>query len=292
MKPNMKSLVILLMSFALSAPMLSAWGRLGHATIAHIAEKHLTPAAEKALDEYLDALPISAIASDADIYRGTWTMDLGFVPTNPDEARVPWLKSFDFSTPMNIAPYSHMITVDGDFKCYRTDDLNGEYINNIALYVDRLAEELKKNAAGMDPHERYKAIALIVHFVGDMHCPVHIVYRPANALKGKFKVWWNGEQQSLHGIWDNLIFKAYGNWSFGDMALMADTADEEEIACIVAGDIYDYAGDSAKECWPVVNSCSEGDVMPQTYAFDVRPLVLSQLRKAGYRLAAVLNEIF
>ena len=292
MKIRILLYVLLIFVSGLQSPLLSAWGRLGHAAVAQVAENHLSKKARKVLDKYLEGQSIVAIASDADTYRGQWTMDMGFLPSNPDEARVPWLKTFDFSTPGNIAPYSHMITVDSSFKSFKTDNLEGEYINNIAYYVDRLASALKDDAAGMDPYERFKAIALIVHFIGDMHCPAHIVYRPDNALKGKFKVWWSGEQQSLHGIWDKGLFNACGLWSFCDVTLLADTCDKREISDIVKGNVYDYAGDSAAACWSVVSSCAPGDTLPQSYATDMRPLLFSQIRNAGYRLASVLNEIF
>lgn len=288
----MRRFLIILLVIIMHCPMLSAWGRLGHATVAKVAQDHLSVEAEKALAGYLDGLTLAALASDADTYRGEWTRDMGFVPSNIDEARPPWLKSFDFSTPLNIAPYSHMITVDKEFRCYRTDNLDGEYINNIAYYVDILAKELKAHASEMDSFERYKAIALIVHFVGDMHCPVHIVYRPDNALKGKYKLWWNGEELSLHGVWDNAIFRNLGYWSYSDMALLVDTASEKQIQLIVDGDIYDYASDSAECCWPAISACHAGITLPATYATDMRPLLFSQLRNAGYRLAEILNDIF
>ena len=66
----------------------AGWGQIGHSTIAQVAQDHLTPEAERALDKYLDGLKLAIIASDADEYRSQWTVDLGFVPTNPDDARV------------------------------------------------------------------------------------------------------------------------------------------------------------------------------------------------------------
>ena len=110
----------------------SAWGQVGHSTIAQVAQNHLTPKAKEALHRYLDGLPLAIIASDADVYRAFWTVDLGFIPTNPDDARVTWLTDFDFSTPLNISPWTHSITVDMEFNCYPTDNLNGAYINNAA----------------------------------------------------------------------------------------------------------------------------------------------------------------
>lgn len=58
------------------------------------------------------------------------------------------------------------------------------------------------------------------------------------------------------------------------------------------GNIYDYAGNSARDCWPVVNAYEDGDTLPRSYATDIRPVLFSQLRNGGYRLAAIFNEIF
>ena len=270
----------------------SAWGQVGHSTVAQVAQNNLTPKAQEALSRYLDGLPLAIIASDADVYRAFWTVDLGFIPTNPDDARVKWLTDFDFSTPENISPWTHSITVDMDFNCYPTDNLDGAYINNAAYYIDKLAAELKQNAENMDPFERYKAIAIIVHLMGDMHCPMHIVYLPDNVNKGHYFVYWKNKQQKMHVIWDGRIFDDYYNWSFLDMAYLVDTATPEQVAEITKGTVYDYASSSARDSWPVVSQYVEGDPLPKSYATDVRPVLFSQLRNGGYRLAAIFNEAF
>lgn len=269
-----------------------AWGQKGHSTIAEVAQNHLTPKAAKALDKYLGGLKLAIIASDADVYRSQWTVDLGFVPTNPEAARVPWLKDFDFTTPLNIAPWTHSITVDMDFNCYPTENLDGAYINNAAYCVDKLATQLKNNAEHMDPYERYKAIAIIVHLMGDMHCPMHIVYYPDNQVKGHYYVDYKGKQKDMHVFWDGTLWDAYYDWSFRDLAYLVDTASSKEIAEITDGDVYDYASCSARDSWPAVSAYSEGDILPKSYATDMRPLLFSQLRNGGYRLAAIFNEIF
>ena len=289
--------ILLMMTAAAAAFMINVfpsagWGQIGHSTIAQVAQNHLTPQAQQALDEYLDGLKLAIIASDADIYRSQWTVDLGFIPTNPDDARVKWLKEFDFTTPLNISPWSHSITVDMDFNCYPTDNLDGAYINNAAYYVDKLAAQLKDNAENMDPYERYKAIAVIVHLVGDMHCPMHIVYLPDNVVKGHYFVTWKDKKRDMHVIWDGTLWDSYYDWSFRDMAYLVDTASAEEIAEITAGTVYDYAERSARDSWPAVSAYSEGDVLPRSYATDMRPLLFAQLRNGGYRLAAIFNEIF
>lgn len=45
----------------------AGWGQIGHSTIAQVAQDHLTPKAERALDKYLDGLKLAIIASDADV---------------------------------------------------------------------------------------------------------------------------------------------------------------------------------------------------------------------------------
>ena len=270
----------------------SAWGHKGHSTIGQVAQAHLTPEAKQALHKYLDGVALPGIAVDADVYRSQWTVDLGFIPTNPDDARVTWLTDFDFSTPLNISPWTHSITVDMNFNCYPTDNLDGAYINNAAYYIDRLSAELKSNAENMDPFERYKAIAIIVHLMGDMHCPMHIVYHPDNVTKGHYYVYWKGKKQKMHVIWDGRIFDDYYDWGFLELAYLVDTATPEQIAEITKGSVYDYASSSARDSWPVVSAYVDGDPLPKSYATDMRQILFSQLRNGGYRLAAIFNEIF
>lgn len=287
----MKRLIIVglaLLGIGLNA---SAWGDLGHATIAEVAQRHLTPKAAKVLDEYLDGMKLASIASDADKYRSYWVMDLGFVPTNPDDARVSFLKEFDFTTPLNISPWSHSITVDKDLNPYPTDNLDGAYINNDCYYVKILAEKLRNEAATMDPAERRKAIALIVHFIGDMHCPVHIVYLPDNTDKGHFDVTFGGRKTNYHSFWDGPVMNGLPG-GFQEMAYLVDTKSKREIREITKGDVYDWAKDSATQSLQAYELVKPGDVIPSTFPYDVRPLLYSQLRNAGYRLAAQLNEIF
>ena len=290
MKKTLTAIALLVLACLFSQEAKS-WGNLGHATVAKIAQDHLTPKARKALMKYL-GVPLPAIASDADVFRAVWTMDLGFVPTNPDDARVAFLKNFDFTTPLNISPWSHSITVDENFKCFPTDNLDGAYINNDAYYVSMLSKQLHDHAGKMDPYERYKAIALIVHFLGDMHCPMHVVYLPANTVKGHINVTYKGKQISLHAFWDGSVFETNLPKSFGDLAYLADNASAKEIREITEGTVFDWAGKTAEKCWPLNNTWKDGDTLPATYATEMRPVLLEQLRDAGYRLAKVLNETF
>ena len=287
----MKRITSIILLSALFAPASFGWGRVGHATVAQIAEDHLKPKVRRTLDAYLGK-SITEIASDADKYRSVWTLDLGFVPSNPDDARVKWLKGFDFSSPLNVSPWSHSITVDENFHSYATDNLDGAYINNDAYYVDMLAARLKKNAKNMTKEEVYRSVALIVHFLGDMHCPMHIVYLPSSVpVKGAVKVNYKDKPTTLHKIWDGAIFSGYPK-DCKEMAKLADTATRKEIRQTTRGNVYEWAGYVSYYCWPLHNEFKDGDFLPDNYASEREDYLLTELRNGGYRLAAVLNWIF
>ena len=121
---------------------------------------------------------------------------------------------------------------------------------------------------------------------------MHIVYNPVNTIKGHADVIWKGKETSLHSMWDGKLFTAYYDWGFVDMAKLVDTATKKQIKEITKGDIYDYASDSARNSWPAVCAYGAGDTLPASYVTDMRPVLFSQLRNGGYRLAAIFNEIF
>ena len=96
----------------------------------------------------------------------------------------------------------------------------------------------------------------------------------------------------MHVIWDGRIFDDYYNWGFMEMAYLVDSATPEQIAEVTKGTVYDYASSSARDSWPVVSAYVDGDPLPKSYATDIRPVLFSQLRNGGYRLAAIFNEAF
>lgn len=265
----------------------SAWNDMGHATVAAIAEKHLSRSASRAVKEYLGDKSMVLSASDADYCRAIWTLDLGFVPSNPEASQPAWIIELDRTLPKNIAVYAHMFTVDQDFNPYPDSNLNGKYIQNAVWEIAILADKLKKNAKNMDPVERQRDLLLLIHLVGDIHCPSHITYKPFTGQPGTITV--AGRKGTFHHYWD--ASPEWGSWSFSDLAGELDNASVKEMKEISAGSPYDWGKDSAKSCYEV-NQVKTGDSFHKSKVVEFRALSFSQLRKAGYRLAAILNDIF
>lgn len=267
-----------------------AWAALGHAVVAKIAEDHLTPQAKAACQECLDGLSIVAVASDADIYRGRWPLKLDFMPTNdPQKLRPKYVKDFDRDLPLNYVHYGHIYSVDEDCRPFRTNNFDGYYRTNACLDVANLAEDLKAWKT-MDSEMRKRAVALIVHLVGDIHCPDHIKYVD-DPSTGNFEIKFKDKKIKRHAMWDSDLLASIIPWSYSDAASLIDTADEAYVTEISAGDVYDWGYDSAI-CCKIAHEVKAGADVPRAYAADMRELAFSQLRNAGYRLAALLHSIF
>ena len=270
-----KLIPILLVAVLCSAQAAHGWGRVGHAAVAYMAEQHLTKKAKAQLNEYLGGKSIVYYASWLDDYKPQMLVDLGYDPADGDR--------------MHQLP--HTFSVDGDGDVVRGNRWpDGKYLANCLYYIEESAAILKEDARQLDDSTRLARIQLIVHCIGDMHCPGHIRY-PGNTTIGYYNVSYFGTERRYHDIWDTDIVHRPHPWSFSDLAWMLDRYTKQEQAAIVAGDVYDWG----RECADVslcIYDVQEGDRLDNEFIKRYRPLAESQLAKAGYRLAAVLNDIF
>lgn len=252
-----------------------AWSRLGHATVAKIAETHLTKKAKKTITKYLDGRSIVKYASFADDYKNELVIDYGFEPNNTER----------------IGVYPHTFEVDSNFKPFRGINDNGRYVKNCLNFIEKYTEELK-HRENLTNEEIKVRIALLVHFIGDMHCPEHIRYNPEDMTIGYYKVKFDGKDIRYHTLWDNEIIALRDNFGFGDLAALLDTYTKKQQQEIIKGDVYEWAEQNAHIAYPV-HQIKEGEVLNKLpYLNKYTPLAEEQILKAGYRLAKVLNEIF
>ena len=272
----MKKFASLLFALALSCTVAFGWGRQGHATVAKIAEKYLTETTKKALSEYLHGNSIVAYASYADEYKEALPVDYGFVGDDG----------------LQVRAYPHTFEVNMDFKPFPTCNDNGRYVKNCLYFIDKYAEDLRENAKDMDDSTRFVEIVMIVHWLGDMHCPEHIRYNPEDMTIGGYQIVYQGESLKYHTFWDKQCIVDHYPWSFSDLAYIFDNASDSERAEICAGDVWDWGEDSARNSYPI-HAIKPGEKLKGAWIRDVcHPLVEKQLRNAGYRLAHQLNMIF
>ena len=165
-----------------------------------------------------------------------------------------------------------------------------KYLANCLYYIEESADMLKNRIRELDDSTRLARIQLIVHCVGDMHCPAHIRY-PGNTTIGYYKVDYFGREMRYHTIWDSEIVQRPHPWSFTDLAWLLDRYTEAEQAEITSGTVYDWGRESAaaSKC---IYDVQPGESIANDFIKKYKPLAESQIAKAGYRLAAVLNDVF
>src|SRR5258706_13260034 len=159
-----------------------AWGVEGHRIIAAIAADELTPAAKSQIEQLLDGGDAFAAMMDA----STWA----------DEIRSarPQTASWHFvDIPVGSTGYDYVR------DCIRQ--------NCVVSQIDRVERALADKrvlASG-----RAEALRFLIHFVGDVHQPLHAA---DNRDKGgnATRVVLEGRRTNLHAVWDVDMVRALG----------------------------------------------------------------------------------
>lgn len=270
-----RKLIVVLTLLLVAETCSFGWGRTGHATVARIAENHLTKRTKRALSVILKGEPISGYASYADDHKNELTIDVGFDPANGGK---------------RVMAQPHTFEADMHFEPFRGINDKGRYVKNCIHFILQYSEDLK-HWKTLDDSSRFTELVLLVHFLGDMHCPEHIRYNPEDMTIGYYDIQFQGEVMQYHKYWDSVMMETKYPWSFSDLAYLLDSCSAREQARIVEGDAYDWGKDSAMSCY-AAHQIREGMIISQELFYSQLSLMKSQLRKAGYRLAHQLNLVF
>jgi hypothetical protein len=289
-----------------------AWGCKGHQTVALIAEKHLTPEARQWVLKLLSENPIDPKLSR---YCGGASRDLmADASTWADDVRGerkngPW-HYIDIPRGSKRGPLEPF--------CGQEGCVTRAISEQLAILKDPKADAVK----------RAEALRYIIHFVGDLHQPLHTV---TNADEGgncvPVKYFRRGPHEhnhsfspNLHSIWDTAILERDAEGA--DPAEYAETLDAQFAADIEgwqkAGihvdewvwEGYDFAenvvyGDLtpkvAIEPNVVVHSCSDDNNLGErllhqnitageAYQEKAASVTEKRIAEGGVRLAMILNE--
>ena len=169
-----------------------------------------------------------------------------------------------------------------------------------ACVVDRIAafQAELQSLPPTDP-ERVVALKFVLHFVGDVHQPLHAADH--NDQGGnKVLVLYAGRTvgTAMHGFWDTEVVKRLGH----DPAVVANTLDQKfagQCSGWMAGGPADWAQESSdwratrrtsldSRCWTA--TASRPSSLSSQYQAQALAVAGEQLAKAGCRLAMVLNQ--
>ena len=266
MKFNKLAILALLLFFASDA---FGWGRLGHCTVAEIAERHLTPKAKANIERYTGGTPLSKYAVFMDEVAKTPPYD---------QALRGWHASI------------------ADANCKSTVAVRSEHRKSRdgVTAMEQFAKELR-NRDNLSDSTVLCAIKCIIHIVGDFHCPAHVRYTDCNN-SGNEKVTFYGKPKTkYHKIWDSGVISHGRKLKAGDhvkYANMLDTYSKKEIKAVQKGWAKEWFEDAARTVRPTIRTVKSGDTLDEEWVQSQLPMGEELLQKAGYRLAKALNTIF
>lgn len=249
-----------------------AWGPDGHRIVADIAEARLTPKAKAAIVELLgggEDTSLASVANWADSVR------------KEREETAPW----------------HYVDIPYEMSGF-DPERDGKNGNNVIAKIEEFANVLNDRTAPRQ--QRIEALKFLVHFVGDIHQPMHCVERNGDK-GGNFRlVFFPGKREAvnLHRIWDSDILKlAMGEQDDEKFAAALNekiTKDQENAwsrgAPIAwANEGHDLA---VKVAYANVPADAPPPKITDEYLGAAEPVVEAQLSKAGVRLGNLLNRIF
>ena len=243
------------------------WGANGHRIVGQIAENHLSEKAAVAVADLIGPEGLAQVSTWADEIR-----------SDPN-----W---------RHAAPW-HYITVEDDETYGKLPETpkNEDGIENIVdalLYFESVlrspeAEHLKKA----------EALKFLVHFVGDIHQPLH-VGRSDDRGGNSIEVSWFWQPSNLHRVWDSGIIEQQ-NLSFSEYVRFIDHAKDQQIAEWQKATYLDWVHESFELRSTVYDfGQQEGDEIKLSYGyvFKANPIVKQRLGQSGVRLAGVLNAVF
>ncbi len=256
------------------------WGQEGHSIIAEIAQRKLSPNAAAAIETLLGKGHSLASIS-------TWPDDVRSArPTtsNWHFADIP-IESGDYKPGRDCAP----------------DPAKGDCI---VAELERLKTELRCGTQ----QQRSEALMFAVHFVGDIHQPLHTVNEEGGGNGITVHMTVHGLtctkdcdlETNFHRAWDSdLIHRIVFSWGTYVERLETGwlkTAEARKIG-IDGGRPADWVVEthrSAQKVWHLLppSDADKPRLMDDSYFNQILPVMDRQLGVAGLRLARFLNEVF
>jgi len=265
----------LLALVALLPTPLFAWGAKGHAVVAEIAERGLSPNVAQQVRELTFAAPLRDIASLPDDWRAQETRG----------ERQGNTGALHYSNIPNDLP-----TFDRARDCKEEMCVVAGIEKYLAVLKDRTQPKEK----------RREALIFVVHFIGDVHQPLHaaggqVPNEQTGALEpdlggNRVKVRYLGVETNLHSAWDSMLIE-WGPATVDEYAtrLLEYELRGRPIAELQQGGPTDWINESH---YAAVNSSYKigNGSLGSDYVQHNVGIVYERLLRGGLRLRRVLEE--
>ena len=243
-----------------------AWGWEGHRIVAEIAEQYLKPETARQVRELLAMENATTLAEVS-----TWADDIR--AQRRETGRWHYVD----------IPIHPPVGTPGGYDAAR-DCAKGDCV---VAKIDEFAAVLRDKAA--PPHNRLEALKFVVHFVADVHQPLHAADDGDRGGNDTHLIFL-GQHTTLHALWDSGLLAAGGVGDPRAYALkLAQSIKPGDATRWRDGTAAEWATESHEVAKLVYGESHEARALQVFYEREFLPAVNVQLEKAGLRLAAVLN---
>jgi hypothetical protein len=265
----------LLALVALLPTPLFAWGAKGHSIVAEIAERGLSPNVAQQVRDLTFAAPLRNTASLPDDWRGQETR--GERQGNTGAL--------------------HYSNIPIDARAFdRARDCKDDQC--VVAAIEKYTAVLRNRTQPKD--KRTEALIFIVHFVGDVHQPLHAIgglvkNEQTGAMEpdlggNKVKVRYLGVETNLHSTWDSMLIE-WGPPTVEDYAtrLLEYELRGRPIAELQTGTPTDWINESKYAAAQSAYAIGNGN-LGSDYAQHNIGIVYERLLRGGLRLRKLLED--
>lgn len=235
------------------------WGATGHRVVGELAAQRISKRTAKKIKTLLDGVSLAQASTFADEIKS----DERYRDYNP------W----------------HYANVKVD-ETYAESKKNTE--GDIVRAITQCIAVLKNPT--IERSEKQFHLKLLIHFVGDIHQPMHFA-KPSDKGGNLVKVKWFGRNSNLHRVWDSNMIDDYG-MSYTEITANLPKLRVSELKTISKAPLTTWINESVDLAKHVYTTLPENTNLGYRYRYDHFNSVRMQLLKGGVRLAAILDEIF
>ncbi|HUC83060.1 MAG TPA: S1/P1 nuclease [Flavisolibacter sp.] len=241
-----------------------AWGVLGHRIVGQIADSYLTAKAKAEIKKILGNESVAMSSNWADFIKS--------------DTSYRYLNSW------------HYVNLDKGMNEEQLHQfLHADTATDVYTKMKFLVAELKKKNQSLDKKQMY--LRLLIHFVGDIHQPMHTA-RKEDLGGNRVRVSWFNTPTNLHAVWDESLVN-FQQLSYTEYAQAINFTTLKQRKAWQKQPMSDWVIESYKIAETLYADIKEDNQrLGYEYNFKYVATVNDQLLKGGVRLAGVLNDIF
>lgn len=262
MRPSGKVLLLSFFLFYIPAQSM-AWGLLGHRIVGEVADCYIKGKTRKEVKKILGGESIAMASNWADFIKSDSTFN--------------YLSNWHYANFMDNMDYQTLKLA-----------LDKETGTNIYNRINFLSSELKNK--NLEAGKKQMYLRLLIHFVGDIHQPMHMGKKEDSGGNG-IKIFWFNEPSNLHRLWDSDLIESQ-QLSYTEYTAAINHPNKNEIKALLHDDLSVWAFESYQISRKLYATVKPDQKLSYRYNFDHLSTLNSQLLKGGVRLAGLLDNIF